>query len=333
MGVSWHHVKSLIDTYQAGASFENTLTLGRLNLLISPWELRRQIVLPELAGKYDQFLTPHPIYSEPLFELLGAKNVCSIDASAYEAANIIHDLNKPIADEFKQRFDLVDDGGTLEHVFHFPTALKNAMELVKVGGHLLINTVANNFMGHGFYQFSPELFYRTLSEENGFQIERLVMHNRIDNSQWYDVPDPKSVRSRIELISEPIQIGLWVRARRVAAVPIFANTPQQSDYSELAWKSDGAAPSEPPKNKFLNHQNPLRQKLRHWLEDMAPNLLQWVRRRKTIKRNAAFSFDSQPRVFKPADGWSLPVPKPAFPILKPTPQSQESDWSKRDLAA
>jgi 2-polyprenyl-3-methyl-5-hydroxy-6-metoxy-1,4-benzoquinol methylase len=76
--------------------------------------------------------------------------VSSIDASDYENATYVHDLNVPIPDHLKGQFDLVDDGGTLEHVFNFPVALRNCMEMVKVGGHLLLNVPTNNFVGHGF---------------------------------------------------------------------------------------------------------------------------------------------------------------------------------------
>jgi hypothetical protein len=77
------------------------------------------------------------------------------------------------------------DGGTTEHVFNFPTALTNAMQMVETGGHLVIITGGNNFCGHGFYQFSPELFYRALSAENGFEMKRLIAAEVGGN--WYEV--------------------------------------------------------------------------------------------------------------------------------------------------
>src|SRR5438477_418150 len=79
-----------------------------------------------------------------------------------------HDMNEPIPDKFKETYTAVLDGGSLEHVFNFPVAIKNCMEMVKVGGHYLAITPANNFFGHGFYQFSPELYFTVLSKENGF---------------------------------------------------------------------------------------------------------------------------------------------------------------------
>ena len=89
-----------------------------------------------------------------------------MDFSAYEGAAILHDLNEPVGDELKEKFTFVLDGGTLEHIFNFPVAITGAMEMVAVGGHLAIVTGGNNFFGHGFYQFSPELFFRAFNLEN-----------------------------------------------------------------------------------------------------------------------------------------------------------------------
>jgi 2-polyprenyl-3-methyl-5-hydroxy-6-metoxy-1,4-benzoquinol methylase len=105
-------------------------------------------------------------YAEPLLEMLGAKEIVSIDASAYEGCSIVHDMNQPISEHLKARFDLVLDSGSLEHVFNFPVAIKNCMEMVRLGGYLVTMNPANNCPGHGFYQFSPELFFRVLSETN-----------------------------------------------------------------------------------------------------------------------------------------------------------------------
>jgi SAM-dependent methyltransferase len=91
-------------------------------------------------------------YADPLFEALGATQVDALDNSDFEGAKFIHDFSEPIPSEWKEQFDVVFDGGTLEHVFNFPAALRNAMELLRPGGRLFIHTCANNLCGHGFYQ-------------------------------------------------------------------------------------------------------------------------------------------------------------------------------------
>lgn len=111
-----------------------------------------------------------------------------MDASKYEGASVVQDLNQPVPDSLKERFDAIFDGGTLEHVFNIPAALKNCMEMTKVGGRFYMHTCANNLCGHGFYQFSPELFYRVFSEQNGFEVERMVIHPLGPYGQWCGCP-------------------------------------------------------------------------------------------------------------------------------------------------
>ncbi len=103
------------------------------------------------------------------------------------------------------------------------------MEMVKVGGHFLAITPANNFFGHGFYQFSPELFFRVLSPENGFQMERMVAVEYGFRRRWFEVSDPEVVRARVALVNS-VPVMLFLQAKRVAALPVLSKTPQQSDY-------------------------------------------------------------------------------------------------------
>ncbi len=135
-------------------------------------------------------------YIEPLLEMMGAKDVASIDASAFEGATIVHDMNQPLPSEMKNRFSVGIDFGTLEHVFNYPQALKNAMESVALGGHLLAVTPCNGWMGHGFYPFSPELFFRALSPENGFLLEHQFIWQRANRDKWYSCIDPKLLNRR-----------------------------------------------------------------------------------------------------------------------------------------
>jgi hypothetical protein len=96
--------------------------------------------------------------------------------------------------------------------------------------------------GHGFYQFSPELFYRTLSPENGFEVERMIIHRVGPYGNWYEVSDPNAIRSRVELITFT-PVHMLVQARRVAVKEIFRTTPQQSDYV-VKWETTDKSAAE-----------------------------------------------------------------------------------------
>lgn len=108
----------------------------------------------------NQLLAPDgTITDKALFNLLGFREVLNLDVSAFEGATLLADLNEAgAARKLGQKFDLVFDGGTMEHVFHVPNVLANIFDLLEVGGCVLHWSPSNNHVDHGFYQFSPTLF-------------------------------------------------------------------------------------------------------------------------------------------------------------------------------
>jgi hypothetical protein len=159
MAITRNCAKLLFYSKTLGASFTHTLTLGRLTLYASPTEIRHLIAQFGNAERGVENVDFRDGFAEPLLEVRGAASVESLDFSDYERATLIHDLNLPLPTELKGRYSAVIDGGTLEHVFNFPVAISNAMGALSVGGHYIGITPANNNMGHGFYQFSPELYF------------------------------------------------------------------------------------------------------------------------------------------------------------------------------
>jgi 2-polyprenyl-3-methyl-5-hydroxy-6-metoxy-1,4-benzoquinol methylase len=66
-------------------------------------------------------------------------------------------MNKPLPKTLHNKYDTVIDSGTLEHIFKAPEALEYCLLLCKPGGQILHMLPSNNWCGHGFWQFSPEL--------------------------------------------------------------------------------------------------------------------------------------------------------------------------------
>jgi len=248
MGMTLESVRFLIEARQSGAAFNRVATLGRQGLWVSPERLAallREAQLLATAGTaaFECSLAAAEWRFAAFLRGLGAETVVACDASSYEGASLIHDLNRPIPTEWTDRYDAVIDGGTLEHVFNFPTAIANAMQMARPGGRLFLFTTGNNYFGHGFYQFSPELFFRVLSAANGFETERLhavadttglasflgVKYPFPIRSSRYAVSDPQAIRQRVLLVNhEPVL--LFVQARKLASVVPFREFPQQSDY-------------------------------------------------------------------------------------------------------
>jgi SAM-dependent methyltransferase len=248
MGIDINAAQLLIRAQKNGVSFERMATLGRQGLyVINRHELVSALREAGYAMSNDcvrRLMDSRTRYAEDFFRLLGAKEIVAIDANDYEGAHIVHDMNRPVPESLVSCFDVVLDGGTLEHVFDFPTALRNAAQMVRPDGRLISCTMVNNFCGHGFYQFSPELFYRFLCPVNGYSMERCIVWEDIPTSRFYSVPDPESVQSRVEFTSD-IGTQMMVQAKRIGDVS-RAFIPQQSDYVRLwdkpaeAARADGA---------------------------------------------------------------------------------------------
>ena len=171
--------------------------------------------------------------AETFLNLSGFKVSRAIDASDFEGADIVHDLNLAIPTQLQETTSFFYDGGTLEHVFNVATSFKNVFDLLKVGGVALFAPPANNQCGHGFYQFSPEFFFRVLGA-NGFDISIYVyLVTTIRPTKWLKCVDPSRAGRRYQFYSgEPLQlIAIARKAKRLQSLVI----PQQSDYAESAW--------------------------------------------------------------------------------------------------
>ena len=241
MGIDAATLEILLTAREAGVSFDEVLTVGRQSLCASPAEVKTVLARHGVrltGGQAQKLVSEQNGYCEPLLKLMGAQRVDSLDVSNFEGASIVHDMNELLPDSYRNQFTIVIDGGSLEHVFNFPVALRNCMDAVAPGGHFIGITPSNNLMGHGFYQFSPELFFRVFTPDNGFRIEKVLIYECPWGSVWYEVMDPEEARRRVDLTNRrPAYLIVW--AKKTASVPIFNQWPQQSDYVAL-WQRSAA---------------------------------------------------------------------------------------------
>src|SRR5207247_7732974 len=173
MGLDGNGTRLLLYAKRRGLDLRRTATLGRQGLHLSSEQLAKNFSdfgRPLTTKQASVMLESENGYCEPFLNALGAEEVISFDNSLYEHASELHDFNRPLSSQWDNAFTTVLDAGSLEHIFNFPVALSNCLRMVAPNGHFLAITPANNTLGHGFYQFGPELFYRSCSEQNGFQI-------------------------------------------------------------------------------------------------------------------------------------------------------------------
>lgn len=244
MGIIACRARLLLNAKKSGVDFSKTLTLGRQmnNMTYSELtRLRKLYHIQELPEDQDalRYRSNADLF---FFHYLGVKNLSIIDVSDYQGADIIHDLNVPIRNELEGVFDVIIDGGTLEHIFNFPTAVLSCMKMLKTGGTIFVFSMANNHCGHGFYQFSPELFFRLFHPANGFEMEGVILvKHRFPGAELsrkqecFRVQDPAEIGRRLQIVTKS-PLGIMVQAKKVDDRQLFSVFPQQSDYASL-WRT------------------------------------------------------------------------------------------------
>jgi hypothetical protein len=247
MGIDRNGLKLLLYAKKKiGVDFSLTATIGRQEVHFKTKHLIN--ALKSFKFQYKQSDIKEIInnkYAEFLFHYLGANKIDSFDCSDYESATFVQDFNLAIPDTFKEKYSAVIDGGSLEHIFNFPVAIKNCMEMIKPEGYFIAITPANNFMGHGFYQFSPELYYNIFQQTNGFEIKDVIIFS-INSKRFYHVKDPQKLRRRVNLINKT-PTYLFIVAKKKSTKPIFNLTPQQSDYL-IQWENSCSVRKNNPPN-------------------------------------------------------------------------------------
>ncbi len=226
-------VRFLCWAKRRGVSFASTLTLGHLENRVKK-EVIDNIIEKEKSLFDKEKINWDEKFADSIFYALGADSLESLDYCSYEKADIIHDLNIPISETLHNKYTAIIDGGTLEHIFNFPQAIKTCMQCLKLNGHFIGFSPTNNLMGHGFYQFSPELFYQVFSSQNGFRIIGMFIiaaDFELDTEKWYEVVNPEDVKERVTLRNK-FPCYLMILAQKVQEKEELKNI-LQSDYSEL----------------------------------------------------------------------------------------------------
>jgi SAM-dependent methyltransferase len=304
MGLDFTQIKFVLSGMDMGMKVDSVCTLGRQSMFVTPAALAS--LLTDHNRCPSEFWDVYPwrsasTFAEPLFGMLGSSRIDCMDNSSYEGANIIHDLNKPLPDSLAEQYDLVYDGGTLEHVFQFPTAFESMLRMVKLGGHLILEKPANGLCGHGFYQFSPELFFRAFNPQSGYELLRLYLSVE---GKVYHVVDPAILHGRVELRKG--SGSLLVHARKTGQSNGFsASPPQQSDYLSL-WERNNeqntGRPTADGKLKAL-----LRQRLSPSSIEAISKQLNRLRQRMVVRRWKRGALVSNRRFYIPVKRWDVPT--------------------------
>jgi len=215
--------------------FGITVTLGRQEI---------HTIKPKLNKLFNNEVSSDKYAETLLTKKFGSTIVDSIDYSSFEGASIIHDLNKPVPLSLHLKYDTLIDAGTLEHIFDVRNALDNSTKMIKDGGTIVHILPANNFNGHGFYQFSPDLFFQHYSEKNGFVGTEVYIANLGVTKYWWHVKKTSGSDRHNLMSMSPLYI--MVVTKKLKSI---GNNVYQTDYVD-SWQSLDYTGNIKPSSKF-----------------------------------------------------------------------------------
>lgn len=152
------------------------------------YPLRRLAEHDVVIDSLTQFGTT--IHVSTLLKMLGYQRAETLDLFPDENPDIIADLNVPFPETLCNRYDLVIDSGTAEHCFNVREVLGNAVRALKVGGLVVHTLPISGWLGHGFYQFSPDVF-AAFYKANGFDECEMKIELLLGASSCYFDYDPE----------------------------------------------------------------------------------------------------------------------------------------------
>ena len=171
MGINLQALKLLLAENEHKKIHGNVLLIGK-----STVNIRREVInktfrkfartppalaIQNLDTKHSS--TDYSCDDEELYQAISTeiKKVDILDVSAYEGANILHDMNYPIPNKLKGRYDFIYDSSVLDNIFSPSQFIANLHSLLSPAGRAALINVASFFPGamtsvhpewmHGFF--------------------------------------------------------------------------------------------------------------------------------------------------------------------------------------
>jgi hypothetical protein len=199
--------------------YQDILVAGIFSKSLSELDFKHKLVKLyfKLTGRLvqipDEYLVPD------LIEFLrrrGLRELDTIDLFDDRAA-LRFDMNYPIPDAYRERYQTFIDLGSLEHVFDTRQCLENCLRMVRPGGHYLLSTPVNGHFDHGLHTFSPEALLQALTL-NDFEI---VYHA-------YSTQSGKRLKSP----NLGRDVVIWLLGRKLRSMGAF-QMPQQGRWRDV----------------------------------------------------------------------------------------------------
>ena len=170
--------RNIIPTKNASAIDLGSQTSSINNIFIKNFINQNKPLTVNQKESLEKLSSKKSFTTKDYFISIGFNEYKSIDLNgAYDSYQF--DLNKNILEtyNFNQKYDLVINNGTGEHVFNQFSLFLNFHNLTKVNGIMLNILPFIDWINHGFYNFNP-IFFGDLAASNKYEIIKISLANR-----------------------------------------------------------------------------------------------------------------------------------------------------------
>jgi hypothetical protein len=105
------------------------------------------------------------------FELLDIRDLHFLDQDGYEGADILCDINGPVPERYRDRYDCIIDGGIFDNIFNPAQAIINIHDMLRPGGRFITFHVVS--YTYSPYVIVPYSWYLDFFALNGYRDCRL----------------------------------------------------------------------------------------------------------------------------------------------------------------
>ncbi len=163
MGISSHIFRSLLKEHRQRPLRGRGLLIGRQSIFFTREGMlgiaaSEGITLKDVAlSKDTETRAGGEITDYELFASFCDLKMDALDVTAYENANIVHDMHEPVPSKLHGQYDFIYNGSCMDNLFNPAEFLKNCSRMLKPGGRFLSIEHGSAFPG-GYLLYSPDFF-------------------------------------------------------------------------------------------------------------------------------------------------------------------------------
>lgn len=171
-----------------------------------------------------ELLTLHSAHSRKVFERAGF-DYTSLDVNG-QGGSQQFDLNfDSVPEADRNRFDLVMNQGTIEHVLNIANGFRVMHDWTRPGGLMFHHMPFMQYLDHGFLNIQPNL-YTALAKHNDYDI--LGIWINLDRGRLHFIPWERRILEALDLNRAHLNLAVLLRKR--SDTPF--NIPVQGTYAE-----------------------------------------------------------------------------------------------------